>query len=75
LVSLKEEEILELPLCQLVTFVQLSLLHLPDGSLARSHQLLLLLKELPIEQSDLFAVSVVQTTQRRLVSLVQFRQK
>ena len=75
LVSLKEEEIFELSLGQLVPLVQLALLHFPDGSFPSPHALLLLLQELSVEQRDLLAMRVVESTQRRLQGVVQLRQK
>ena len=52
--SLQEEHVLELPLGELVLLVQLPLLHLPRGRLARAHQLLLLLQELKIKSTIFF---------------------
>ncbi len=71
LVALEEEDLLELAPRQLVAFVQLALLELPQGRLARPQQLLLLLQKLALEQRNLLAVAVAEAPQRRLDRLRQ----
>ena len=55
--------------------VELPLLHLPDGRLSRPHQLLLLLKELSVQEGDLLFVRVTQASQGCLVTLAQLGQE
>ena len=70
LMSLEEEHVLQLTLGQLMLFMELPLLHFPNGGLSSPHELLLLLEELAVQERDLLLVGVAQTSQRGLVRVV-----
>ena len=72
LMPLQEKHVFQLPFGQLVTFMQLSLFHLPDCCFALSHQLLFLLQKLSVQKGNFFSVRVTQPSQLILMSITQF---